>query len=659
MTRIYEGEVLHSRVGTISHFFKYPVYFYSFDVDELADLHQRSFLFSHNRWNFVSLRDEDYLDRSKQSLRNKVTAVLRRLGVTTNPSRIELVTSARFLGYVFNPVSFFYCYDEAGNLSAMLAEVSNTFGERHLYVSTDPHPNAEGTFEPHFKKLFHVSPFYARDGEYQFKFNVPNQDYFMRIDLHREGRLALRGQMSGKGVDFSHRALIQTVGRYPLTAVLTMPRILWQAAKLYFGKGLPVFTKPNPQSDWTHRVKPASWLQKIFQSLVIKFLKELKSDGLILQMPEGEELRFGSPHCGDPAQMKVHSYEFFKRVVLGGDIGLGEAFMTGEWSSPDPVRVLQFFIRNWENKTDRDMPWAAVGRKINRWRHLSRANTLTNSPKNIRAHYDLSNQFFSLFLDPSMTYSSGIFETPLSTLEDAQRAKLDRIIGLAQISAEDHVLEIGCGWGSFAIRAAQTRGCRVTGITLSPAQLEEAQRRVREAGLQDRIELKLIDYRKMTGKFDKIVSIEMLEALGHENFGTYFAAIDRLLNKNGIVVLQGITMPDHRFAAYTQGVDWIQKHIFPGGEIASISALSSAMASSSQLTIEKIDSFPTHYAQTLREWRKRFHQRLDDIRKLGFGEDFIRTWEYYFYYCEAGFSERVISVVQLQISRPQNLSLRT
>jgi len=357
--------------------------------------------------------------------------------------------------------------------------------------------------------------------------------------------------------------------------------------------------------------------------------------------------------------MKVHSYEFFKRVVLAGDIGLGEAFSTGEWSSPDPVRVLRFFIRNWENKTDREMPWAAIGRKLNRWRHLSRANTLTNSPKNIRAHYDLSNEFFSLFLDPSMTYSSGIFETPLSTLEDAQKAKLDRIIDLAQISAEDHVLEIGCGWGSFALRAAQTKGCRVTAITLSPAQLDEAQKRVRQAGLQDKIELKLIDYRKMTGKFDKIVSIEMLEALGHENFGTYFAAIDRLLNKNGIVVLQGITMPDHRFAAYTQGVDWIQKHIFPGGEIASISALSSAMASSSQLTIEKIDSFPTHYAQTLREWRKRFHQRLDEIRKLGFGEDFIRTWEYYFHYCEAGFSERVISVVQLQISRPHNLSLRT
>ena len=658
MNLIYEGEVFHSRTERASHYFKYPLCFYLLDVDQLPTLSRSTPTFSYNRWNVISIYDKDFLDRRDLPLRQKVEDTLRRAGHNLKPTRIKLLTCARFFGYVFNPVSFVYCYGDQNQLVAILAEVSNTFGERHLYIAADLVANADGTFSPEFKKLFHVSPFFARDGEYRFKFTEPECNYFMRIDLIREGRLALRGQMNGLGREFSQTQLLRTLARYPLTAALTMPRILWQAAKLHYGKRLPVYTKPNPQSDWTHRVKPANFIQKLCQKLVLRFLHQLKSDGLILRMPEGEELRFGSPQCVSPAILSVHSYEFFKRAALAGDIGLGEAFTLAEWTSPDPIRVLQFFIRNWENKTDSDLPWAVLGRKLNRWRHLSKANTLTNSPRNIRAHYDLSNEFFSLFLDPSMTYSSGIFETSLASLEDAQRAKLDRIIGLAQIGPQDHVLEIGCGWGSFSIRAAQTTGCRVTGISLSPAQLAEAKKRVESAGLSDRIELKLIDYRHMTGQFDKIVSIEMLEAVGHENLDDYFRAMDRLLKKNGLIALQGITMPDHRYKAYLQGTDWIQKHIFPGGEIASISGLSTAMARSSLLSIEKLDSFSQDYAQTLLEWRKRFYANLEDIKKLGFGDDFIRTWDYYFCYCAAGFLERVISVVQIQLSRPHNSTLK-
>jgi cyclopropane-fatty-acyl-phospholipid synthase len=658
MNAIYEGDVFHSRVGSVNHSFKYPVYFYRFDVDQLSTLSQSVRPFSHNSWNVVSVYDRDYLDRSSLPLRSKVENWLEKAGSSFKPKRIELVSSARFFGYVFNPVSFFYCYDQTDSLSAILAEVSNTFGERHLYVASDLKPSEKGEFAPTFKKLFHVSPFYARDGEYRFRFTRPDQNYFMRIDLYRDNQLALRGQMNGKALEFSGREILRTLARYPLTAALTMPRILWQAAKLYFGKRLPVYTKPNPQSDWTHRVKPANFIQRLCQKAVLNFLRGLNSDGLILRMPEGEELAFGSSACADPAILNIHSYEFFKRAALAGDIGLGESFTLAEWTSPNPVRVLQFFIRNWENKTDQELPWARVGRKLNRWRHLSRANTLTNSPKNIMDHYDLSNDFFALFLDPSMTYSSGIYSSPLTTLEEAQHAKLDRMISLAQIGPNDHVLEIGCGWGGFAIRAAKTTGCRVTGITLSPSQLAEAQRRVKAAGLEKQIELKLIDYRKMSGQFDKIVSIEMLEAVGHEHFDSYFSSIDRLLKKDGLVALQGITIPDHRYASYLQGVDWIQKHIFPGGEIASVSGLSTSMARSSKLSIEKLDSFPLDYAQTLRDWRKTFHERIGEVRKLGFGEDFIRTWDYYFCYCEAGFNERVISVVQLQLSRPHNNNLK-
>jgi len=658
MNHIYEGNVFHSRVGSVSHSFKYPIYFYRLDVDQLSSLSKNIRPFSHNAWNVVSIYDRDYLDRSSLPLRTKVENWLEKSGSSLKPKRIELVSSARFLGYVFNPVSFFYCYDQADRLTAILAEVSNTFGERHLYVATDLKPSKKGEFDPSFKKLFHVSPFYARDGEYRFRFTHPDQDYFMRIDLYRDNQLALRGQMNGKALEFSSREILRTLARYPLTAALTMPRILWQAAKLYFGKKLPVYTKPNPQSDWTHRVKPANFIQRLCQRAVLHFLEGLKSDGLILKMPEGEELTFGSSACADPAILNIHSYEFFKRAALAGDIGLGESFTLAEWTSPNPVRVLQFFIRNWEKKTDQELPWATLGRKFNRWRHLSRANTLTNSPKNIMDHYDLSNDFFALFLDPSMTYSSGIYSSALTSLKEAQQAKLDRIISLAQIGPNDHVLEIGCGWGGFAIRAATTTGCRVTGITLSPSQLAEAQKRVKAAGLEKQIELKLIDYRKMSGQFDKIVSIEMLEAVGHEHFDSYFSSIDRLLKKDGIVALQGITIPDHRYASYLQGVDWIQKHIFPGGEIASVSGLSTSMARSSKLTIEKLDSFPLDYAQTLRDWRKIFHERIDEVRKLGFGDDFIRTWDYYFCYCEAGFNERVISVIQLQLSRPHNNNLK-
>jgi cyclopropane-fatty-acyl-phospholipid synthase len=293
-----------------------------------------------------------------------------------------------------------------------------------------------------------------------------------------------------------------------------------------------------------------------------------------------------------------------------------------------------------------------LGRWGNVWRHRLRANTLSGSSRNIREHYDLSNEFFATILDPSMTYSAALFQSDSHSLEQAQRNKLRAIIEKARISSDDHVLEIGCGWGSFAIEAVRQTGCRVTGITLSHEQLALARERVREAGLEEQIELKICDYRHIEGQFDKIVSIEMLEAVGHAGLKPFFQACDKALRPGGRAVIQVITIPDRKYDAYRTSADWIRKHIFPGGHLPSVGALAKAMASSS-LTMDRLENYGFDYARTLDIWRQTLLQKRQAIFDLGYDETFLRKWEYYFAYCQAGFNNRIIDLAQLELDKPQ------
>jgi len=309
-------------------------------------------------------------------------------------------------------------------------------------------------------------------------------------------------------------------------------------------------------------------------------------------------------------------------------------------------------IKNRQALANGNMTTAWLLRQKDRLMHALRANTLIGSRRNIGEHYDLSNDFFQTFLDPTMLYSCGLYRGESDTCEDAQRRKLQSIIDKARIESTDHVLEIGCGWGGFAMEAVKQTGCRVTGITVSEEQYQLAQERVLKAGLQDKITILFKDYRHVAGLFDKIVSIEMLEAVGHKYLGTFFTACDKLLKPAGRLVIQVITIPDQSYENYRRNTDWIQKYIFPGGHLPSVTALSQVVTRNTSLLMEQLEDIGTNYARTLKDWRESFTRNLSKINSLGFDEIFQRKWIYYLAMCEAGFRERAIGDIQVVFRKP-------
>jgi cyclopropane-fatty-acyl-phospholipid synthase len=352
------------------------------------------------------------------------------------------------------------------------------------------------------------------------------------------------------------------------------------------------------------------------------------------------------------ARLTVRRPRFYRRVALGGSLGAAESFLDGDWEADDLTALLRILARNLD-RTDRlDRGPARAARLLARGVHALRRNTRRGSRRNIADHYDLGNDFFALFLDETMTYSCGVFETPSSTLKEASVAKLDRVCRKLGIGPEDHVLEIGTGWGSFAIHAAGRYGCRVTTTTISKEQHELAAQRVREAGLADRITLLLSDYRDLEGKYGKLVSIEMIEAVGHRYFDTFFRRCSELLEDDGRMLLQAIVMPDHRYARYLRTVDFVQRHVFPGSCLPSVGAIAASLRRATDLRLTHREEIGPHYATTLRHWRERFSDRIEEVRRMGYPERFVRLWHYYLAYCEAGFAERYIGDVQVLLAKP-------
>ena len=402
-----------------------------------------------------------------------------------------------------------------------------------------------------------------------------------------------------------------------------------------------------------------------YQAIFLKLLEPMKLGRLELILPSGQKLVFGSESAAPPehsAVIQIRHENFFKRCILFGDIGFGESYTEGEWDTRDITSVIRWMILN------RDHNPGVSGSKVskmivgllkgfNRIQHLKRDNNLQGSVKNISAHYDLGNRFFETFLDPSLTYSCADFSGGATSLYDAQMAKLDRLAQSIQVKRGDHVLEIGGGWGAFAIHLAQKYGAKVTTITVSQEQFSKMNERVREKGLSKQIEVKFLDYRHLEGKYDKIVSVEMLEAVGHKHLKSFFAVAERVLKPNGLMGIQVITSADSRYDQLRRGVDWIQKHIFPGSLIPSVSALIEASTSNSQLQVHSLFDMGTDYAKTLRTWRENFNSHLSEIKNQGFDEPFIRAWNYYLSYCEAAFVERHISTVQMVFTRPNNTEI--
>ncbi len=649
------GSLWHARRAPVHHEFTYPAFALRVNLDALPRLDSDIRGFGYNRWRPVALHDRDYLTHRTGSIRDRFLACLREAGLARTPASVILVTMPRVLGYAFNPVNFYYAVGQEGETLAFAAEVNNTFGDGHLYLLTEPQPDApDGMLAYRTGKAFHVSPFNDLKGEYRFTVSPPDADLLdIRIDLVRDGQTVLQAQLRGEARELTADSLRSVGLRYPLSVALTMPRILAQAARLRLRHRLPVVPRPHPEHPDTFRIRPATRADRWAAAAVTRVLARSGKDRLDLRLPGGETRSFGpGPAEPTPARMEVRDLRAFRRMALKSDIGLGEGYQAGEWTSDDLVRLFAFFIRNDRETETRKALLAQVGRLADRARHLLRANTRRGSRENIQAHYDLSNAFFSAWLDPSMCYSSGIFEHPDEDLTTAQIRKLDRIIELADLREGQEVLEIGCGWGAFAIRAAQTRGVRVTGVTLSREQLAWARDQVREAGLEDRIDLRLQDYRDLTGTFDRIVSIEMLEAVGHRHHAAWFRQCDRLLRSDGRMAIQVIAIPDQRYDAYRLHTDWIQRHVFPGGLLPSLARITSVMSRHSRLVVDRLDNIGPDYAITLRRWRENFLAAWDRIEPLGFDLRFRRTWEYYLAYCEAAFAAHYLQNLQIAFRRP-------
>jgi cyclopropane-fatty-acyl-phospholipid synthase len=653
-SRIYLGQIIHHRLKPREHRFVYPGYFFAFDLDELENLDRSLWFFGYNRLRLFSLHDKDYLSGGKESIREKLLCYLAEKPYRDSISRIVLLTSARVFNYAFNPASFYYCYDNRDQLLVVLAEVNNTFGERHTYILDQPVREPDcSTQRFHATKVFHVSPFNDVSGTYEFSFSEMSDKLRIGIELMHDKSATLRAGFYGEARSLSQASVLGTMFRYPFSVFLTIPRILWQAAIIYYQKALPVFKKPVPSSPDTLCVTKGSFFAQFARRLVLSRLSLARLGKLELQLPDGLNLSYGEESStAVPASLQIRRHEFFSSVLRAADVGFGEAYTDGMWESKDRTKLIQFLINNEKFIAAEESPFAFLGRMLNRLIHRSRANTLQGSKNNIANHYDLSNALFEQFLDPTMTYSCAYFADEQDSLEQAQQNKIRKIIEKARVEACDHLLEIGCGWGSFAIETVKQTGCRVTGVTLSKNQLEFALQRVRDAGLEDRISLLLCDYRELQGKFDKIVSIEMLEAVGRENLGTFFRTCDELLKPNGIAVIQSITIIDDRYDSYGKQCDWIQKHIFPGGFLPSHSAVAKVVSAESSFVVDAVESMGWHYALTLREWRKRFEAAREQLLALGFDQRFIRTWNYYFSYCEAGFLSGAINTLQLVLWRP-------
>lgn len=366
------------------------------------------------------------------------------------------------------------------------------------------------------------------------------------------------------------------------------------------------------------------------------------------------------------AKLTVHSpLNFYTRLASSADVGFAESYMAGELSVQHPevlVDIFKILILNRDNNTlsSNRLYLPKVGALLNTICHSFNVNTLTGSARNIHKHYDLSNDLFGTFLGDSWTYSCAYFDSQGSSLDAAQQAKLDMIIRKARIETDHYVLEIGCGWGEFAIRACKSTGCQVIGITLSREQLALARQRAMEAGVSDRVRFELMDYRELSkfGRvFDRVISIEMLEAVGHEFLPTFFSVVEEITKPCAVVVLQVITTPEERYARYLASVDFIQKHIFPGGICPSFEALVCSLSKGSRFSVEHAENIGPHYAVTLRQWRQRFLSNVGNgkVGLAGFDEIFVRKWTYYFCYCEAGFASRTLGNMQLVLSRPGNV----
>jgi len=410
----------------------------------------------------------------------------------------------------------------------------------------------------------------------------------------------------------------------------------------------------RPRLTLGSTLKPR-FLDGLARRVLFNRLQQLH-DGEIIIVDGADRFRFGRPseRCPLSAVLQVRDPRFYSDVVFGGSIGAGEAYMTGYWHSEDLTVLVRVMACNLDVLDGMEQGWATLTVPLQKILHWLNRNTQTGSRRNIAAHYDLGNEFFRLMLDETMMYSCAMFNEPSMSLYEAQAHRLEAICNKLDLKATDHLLEIGTGWGGLALHAARHYGCRVTTTTISREQYELACRRVAEAGLQDHITVLMEDYRKLSGRYDKLVSIEMIEAIGHEYYATYFQKCASLLKSQGMMLLQAITIADQRYEQAKRSVDFIQRYIFPGGCLPSVTIMLDTLTRHSDMRLYHLEDIGPHYATTLCKWRKNVKANQAGIKALGYSDTFLSMWDYYLCYCEGGFMERSIGTVQMLLVKPDN-----
>jgi len=401
------------------------------------------------------------------------------------------------------------------------------------------------------------------------------------------------------------------------------------------------------------RTRRPAIIERFARRAVLARLTGIKRGRIVIE--DGDErITFGEEISGADlrATIRITDQRFYSDLALGGSMGAGEAYMAGSWTTDDLTALVQIMIRNRDVMEGMDGGLARLASPARRLLHYFNRNTKAGSQRNIAAHYDLGNDFFELILDPTLMYSCAIFTRPDSTLEEAAIAKVDRICRKLDLRADDHLLEIGTGWGGFAIHAAKNYGCRVTTTTISRAQHDYAIKKIAEQGLADRITVLFKDYRDLSGQFDKGVSIEMIEAVGHHFVDSYFRKCGELLKPDGVMLLQAITIADQYYESAVRNVDFIKKYIFPGSFIPSVTSLCNSITRASDMRLFHLEDLTPNYAETLKNWRLRMFQNIERVRALGYPEEFIRMWDFYLSYCEGGFRERYIGDVQMLLTKP-------
>ncbi|MCZ6503516.1 MAG: DUF1365 family protein [Gammaproteobacteria bacterium] len=672
LSKFYVGKLRHSR-GEPRHTFQYDYWGIYLHLDEVETICNLSPFVSKERFNLLSFYRQDYLPGNTE-LKDIIHRKIREETGSVFQGEIYLLATWRQLGFAMNPLSLFFCFNPNGDLEHVIAEVHNTpWNERHIYTLSSKNTARESLSESssdtrdkwQIRKAFHVSPFMPMGMQYHWLVEQSKEQLTIKLHATEADQERFSVSLKLNEVEVTRKSLHRLLGQYGWQSVSTIYRIYIQALHLW--RKSAVFY-PHPNSKIQEFLVKADVRSSLFRSsgtrkvelIVSLFARRLVHkhfrrmvQGEIILVDNNISYTFGVPSCNEKCHIYINDRNAYLKIAMGGAIGAAEGFIDGNWTTDDLTLLIRLLLRNRPVLDSMQVDLPSFKKLAFKLFHYLNRDSIKGSKKNIAAHYDLGNEFFKLFLDPTMSYSSGIFDSASQSMEQASINKIERLCNKLSLTSSDSLLEIGSGWGALAIHAATHYGCHVTTTTISEEQYKFVTTKVKALHLEDQITVLKEDYRSLTGQFDKLVSVEMIEAVGFEYLPGFFKKCSSLLKSDGEMILQTITIADEHFERAKRSVDFIQRYIFPGGALPSVNALTLAATQHSDLRSCEVEDITEHYAVTVNKWRQRFVKNIDQIKAINFDQRFLRMWEYYFSYCEGGFQERVIGCIQIRFHQPE------